>query len=63
MLRVSEVLKGPEVQVIRDGLGHIEGDAVEQDILYVKPPAGSYRGKYGPPIMWPAVTQPGCWLT
>lgn len=47
VLRVSEVLKGPEVQVIRDGLGRIEGDAAEQDILYMKPPAGSYRGKYG----------------
>jgi hypothetical protein len=46
VLRVYEVLKGPEIQVIRDGLGHIEGDATEQDILYVKPPAGSYRGNY-----------------
>lgn len=47
VLRVSEVLKGPELGVIRDGLGHIEGDAVEQDILFVKPPVGSYRGNYG----------------
>lgn len=47
VLRVSEVLKGPEVQIVRDELGHIEGDAAEQDILYVKPPAGSYRGNFG----------------